>query len=146
MKKLNLFFISLMLLLSVKVFSQVTTMTLGPASISGDTVIISINVSNFNNVGAISLKISYDTTALKFTGISNAPVGVSFVRNAIGGAVMLGWFDGTANSPISINGGKLIDLIFIGKGNLSKFSFDSPACEISDEKGKVIPVSFINGN
>jgi hypothetical protein len=149
MKKIILLFIGVLLLYSANVFAQGTSMTIGSVSAgAGATVDLPINVANFNNVGAISLKISYDTTALTFVGIANSPANVTFTKNATGGILILGWFDATASSPINISSGKLVDLLFSSNGNAGSVNFVTTGinpCQISDETGKNISVTFNNG-
>ena len=143
MKKMILLFIGVMILYSANIYAQATTMTIGLVSTEpGSKVVIPINVSNFNNVGAISLKISYDTTALTFVGIANSPASVTFIKNATGGAVLLGWFDATTKSPVNISDGKLVDLIFTSSGSVNSVNFVTSDCEISDETGKDLSVTF----
>ena len=146
MKKIILLFISLFLLYSINVFAQSTMMIIGPAAAgSRDTVVFPINVSDFNNIGAISLKITYDTTSLAFIGIANSPASVTFIKNAKLDAVLLGWFDATTISPINIAKGKLVDLLFTGNGKVGNVNFDTTNCEISNDIGKVLPVVFKKG-
>jgi hypothetical protein len=144
MKKILLYF-CLLLLYSTNIFAQGTTITLGLPAADGNAVDIPLTVTNFNNIGAISLKISYDTTALKFVGIANSSSNIVFIKNASGGAVLLGWFDATVTTPLNITNGKLVDLLFTGNGNTGSLNFVASACEISDETGKALSVTYING-
>ncbi len=144
MKKIIILFVGILLLYTVTGFAQGTTMTLGTVTAAaGDTVRIPINVANFNNVGAISLKISYNTSSLTFVGTANSPI--TFTSNASGGVVTLGWFDATASSPVNITNGKLVDLKFVFNGTTSNLSFNTAQCEISNESATVIPVTYTNG-
>lgn len=144
MKKIILLFVGIMLICTISGFAQGTTMTLGTVTAAaGDTVSIPINVANFNNVGAISLKISYNTSSLTFVGTANSPV--TFTNNASGGVVTLGWFDATATSPVNIASGKLVDLKFVFNGTTSSLTFNTAQCEISNESATVIPVTYTNG-
>jgi hypothetical protein len=147
MKILVMLCVSFVFLVSVNIFAQGMTMSIGPASTgSGALIIVPINVVNFNNVGAVSLKISYDTTALTFVGIANPPANVTFIKNASGGAVILGWFDATSVTPINITNGKLVELQFTGNTGSANLNFITSSCEISDETGKILPVLFMNNN
>ena len=112
-------------------------------AVKGDTILVPINVTNFNNIGAISLKISYNTSALTFMGIVNTIRQVS--SDAMSGIISMGWFDATGTSPTNISNGKLFDLKFVFSGISSSVTFDTSQCEISNESGNDIPVKYING-
>src|SRR5690606_15778952 len=115
--------------------------------IPGSNIAVALNVQDFNNIGAVSLKINYDPAVLTFNGVSNAPAGVTFSANATGGVISVGWFDNTGTNPISIADGKLIDLDFTYKGGTSALTFDEAQSEISDSVGTPIGnVNYINGS
>jgi hypothetical protein len=146
MKKIILLIIWVLLLNSANIFAQGTIMTLGSvAAGKGASIDLPVNVTNFNDVGAISLKIYYDTTALSFLGIANSPSNAAFNNNATDGNLILGWFDATVSSPINISNGKLLDLLFKSNGNTGSVNFAASVCEISDETGKALPVTYIDG-
>ena len=149
MKNIVLFFISVLLFYQVNVLAQSTTMTIGIRSAAdGETADLPLTVTNFNNIGAISLKISFDNTVLTFIGIENPPANVTFNVNASDGTLLIGWFDETVSSPININNGKLIDLIFKSNGKSSPVNFvttGTDPCDISDENGNDLSIIYTNG-
>jgi len=135
--------VSLLLFAAVNVFSQ-TTMTIESVSAPSGAVVVPINVENFNNVGAISIKIDYDSALLTFDGISDEPTGMN--ANAAGGVLTLGWFDITASSPINITSGTLVNLQFTyAGGGTATLSFIQADTEIADEDGNPIAVALFNG-
>ncbi len=146
MKKIFYLFVGILLLSTFNAFAQGTTMSLGTVTAAaGDTVLVPINVSNFNNVGAISLKISYNSASLTYVGVVNAPTGVNFTDNASGGVVTLGWFDATASSPVNISNGKLVDLKFVFSGTTSNLTFNTSQCDIANETATSLSVTYTNG-
>jgi hypothetical protein len=108
------------MLYSSNIFGQGMTITLGLPAEDGNVLDIPLTVTNFNKIGAISLKISY-------------------------GTILLGWFDATLITPLNITNGKLVDLLFTVNGNTGSLNFVASACEISDETGKALSVTYING-
>jgi len=124
-------------------------MTIGVVSAAdGETADLPITVTNFNNVGAISLKITYDNTVLTFEEIENPPANVTFNVNASDGTLSIGWFDETVTSPINISDGKLVDLVFKSNGKSSPVNFvtsGTDACDISDENGNDLSMTYNNG-
>ncbi|MGD0036526.1 MAG: cohesin domain-containing protein [Bacteroidota bacterium] len=127
-----------------------TTLTIPnvQAPAAGGAVIMPINVSNFTNVGAITLKVTYDTAVVTYTGIANAPTGVTFtVGSGTPGVINLGWFDATGNTPISITSGKLVDLNFTYKKGASTIGFTASACDIANGSGTSLPgIVYTNGS
>ena len=85
MKKYIIIVISLFLMGYVSASAQVT-MSIPETALSsnGESLSIPLNVTNFNNIGSVSLRISYDTNVLTFDGIpDNLPGTLTF--NAAGG-------------------------------------------------------------
>ena len=146
MKKIIILFVGILLFCTSNGFSQSASLTLGSVSASaGDTVSVPINVANFNNISAISLKISYNTSALTFVGTANSPV--IFTSNASGGVIALGWFDATASSPINISSGVLIDLKFVSTGASSSLTFNTSQCDIANSSATSLTnVVYNNGS
>ncbi len=146
MKKIMILF-SLLLFSTTFVFSQSASLSLGTVQAKvGDTVNVPINVSNLNNAGAISLKLSYDNVKLNFIGLANPAV--SFTSNAVGGVLALGWFDATAANPLSISSGILVNLKFAvtsGSGTNSVVSFRAAESELANSSGNPITVLYTDG-
>lgn len=124
-------------------FAQTITLTIGTHTANpGDSIDIPITVTNFNNIGAVSLYISYDPSVLELFGVTDQPSGGSFTYNASASNIILGWFDST---PLNITSGKFATLQFKYKGGTSRLDFNSEYCEIAGPDGTVLNAQFING-
>ncbi len=110
----------------------------------GDTVVVPINAGNLSNVGAISLKLSYNASILSFVGTDNGAV--TLTDNSTNGVISLGWFDNTAKAPLNLSSGKLVDLKFVVNSTTTDYlNFLVSQCEVSDETGNNITVLYTNG-
>jgi len=144
-----IFILLLLFAFSGKMKSQTNySATIGTAiACSGDTLLVPIDVINFNNIGAITLYITYDTAVLQFDTIVNVN---SQIPGALGNGIIypepkvgIAWFSMSTN-PANIGSGKLLDLMFYYKGGNDTLSFNA-ACEVADINVNILPVSFING-
>ncbi len=119
-----------------------TIVTVGAKSLN-----IPLLVQNFNNIGAVSLKINYNPSVLKFNGITNAPVS-GFTANAdtVNGVIAIGWFSSDGKTPLNIGNGKLADLMFNFTSGSSPLNFVSAQSEISDINNVTKAVTYINGS
>ena len=146
MKKLK-FILGIILLCATVAFSQSSSLTIAtlPTANVNDTVDVSINAANLSNIGAISLKVSYDATVLQYLGVENAAV--AFTNNATNGVVSLGWFDASnPAAPLNISAGKLVDLKFVVKSTVvSSLDFVTNDCSIADENGSTVALQLNNG-
>lgn len=125
-------------------FSQIT-MTLGDVTGEvGNNVTVPLTVTNFNNVGAISLKIQYTTDALQYIELQNAAAG--FITNVNNGIITIGWFDLSGSNPLNIGNGKLVDIVFNYIGGDAIISFIEGECEIANGAGQPQPVTYNNGS
>ena len=110
---------------------------------TSDTLKIPMSVVSFNNVGAISMEIQYDTTAMTFdTAEDNIGHG-TFIANAASGIIYISWFD---INPVSISNGNLLNLIFTGVKANSSLQFLTPNCEIANSVGTPQSVTYKNGS
>ncbi len=113
----------------------------------GDSLVIPIVVSNFNNIGSFTLKIVFDTTKLKFVTALNW--NSSFVLGSAGvnnGVLVIAWDDLTAGNLPS---GKLVDLKFKYLGSTSlpvAVSFNTALCEVTDNNGTPIQLAYTNAS
>ncbi len=124
-----------------------TTLKMEKVIAAPGNVVVPVKVYSFNDVGAISLKINYNSSVLTFDSLTNAPAGVSFTTNASGGVISIGWFDNTAKSPINLDSVALFDLNFSYTGGQSNLTFDVSKCDISNDTGTSITgVNYINGS
>jgi hypothetical protein len=128
--------------------SQVTPiLSVGSTTaVSGDVIYVPVNVTNFTNIGSISLLIQYDPSVLDFTGTVNWDSQFPLAQaNATGNRITIGWFSTT---PGSIANGKLFDLKFTYKGGTSALNVitGSGNTEIGDPYGTAITVAYNNGS
>ena len=131
--------------------AQTLTLELGNASACQDEgVSIPISVSNFNNIGAITLFVEYDPSRLEFDTVSNlnillASMVYNDIKDSTGqcsiGRFALSW--NAFTSPVNFGNSDLINLDFIFKGPASDLIFDN-ACEVADYDANILTVSYSN--
>ena len=112
-------------------------------------ILVPITTTGFNDVGALTLLINYDTNDVRLIGLENP--------NALfaGGMVLcklisypapgisISWY---RNTPINLGSGKLFDLHFTLLDSSAYFAFDS-TCEIAHSDLSVIDsVQYNNGS
>jgi hypothetical protein len=138
-------FLILVCLFSINIFAQVSTVTAGDvSSTAGDSVVIPINVQNFTNVGAITIKIQYTSSVLNWGRALNwDPQLGGALANATNGVVTIAW---DAITGMNLSNGKLVDLKFLFNGGSTVMDFIEAQCEIADVNGNIISTSYINGN
>jgi len=143
MKKL--FIILIWFICSDTYFGQQPTIRLDSLqSIVGDSVIITLHAENLANIGAVTIKISLDTTVLKWgrilswdSQLDGALAG--FINNQI----ILAW-DGL--SGLNLANGNLVELKLLYKGKSSPLVFDTTYTELANLEGNIIHVTFIDGS
>ncbi|MEI6433984.1 MAG: cohesin domain-containing protein [Bacteroidota bacterium] len=112
--------------------------------------VVSVNVTDFIEVGAFSLTLNFNPSILTYSGYQNLNpeiTGGGFVNNSVAGKVYISW-SGNAPSTIS-SGGTLIELKFAGITGTSSLNWDlqTPGnCEYSDNSGLIIFSTWNNGN
>jgi hypothetical protein len=110
----------------------------------GTTVTMPVNIEKLSEAGAISLKIQYDTDVLTFSGVANKPSVGNFSSGAAGGVVTVGWFN---TSPLGVDSGKFVDIIFTYKQGRCDLTFLTTQCEITNRLGVAIsPIEYVNGS
>lgn len=107
---------------------------------------IPLKVTNFNNIGAISLRFEFDSTVIKYKGLMGAPKDI-LAGSGKAGIVNIGWFDMTAKTPMNFGSGDLfyIQFHYAGKGS-SKVKFALSDCEIANGVAQPLKVTYIDGN
>ncbi|MBE0641735.1 MAG: hypothetical protein IH599_06845 [Bacteroidales bacterium] len=116
----------------------------------GDTVVVAVEVANFNSIASISLVLSYNTSVLTYLGYQNQHpllnTGV-FIPGGIPPLFKLAWFNIT---PISIGTDTLIELRFVahaaGYSALTWDTLTSGNCQLSDEIGNILTAQFTSGS
>ena len=111
---------------------------------------IPVNVINCNNVGGISLTITYDTTLLSFEGYQSINAALNsgiMVVNRSGNKVYFTW---ASTTPANIGSATLFQYRFRANTAIStSLSWDTQtngSCEYTDSDGNTIPAFFTNAN
>ncbi len=122
----------------------------------GGTVNVPINVTNADNIGAISYKITFDTSKVTFVQPTNLHANLSSNFNYTNattannlGEIVIAWFDGSNPSGQNFGTGKLFDLEFTGKNTGTSpitWVTTSPYGELTDGSGNVVSTSFTSGS
>jgi hypothetical protein len=109
--------------------------------VPGQSVAIPVNVTGLNNIGSISLKVTYDQTKLTFQSVSNFP-GSGYVTNAANGVLSFAWF---GTQYLNIGTGQLMNLVFSYTGGTSAIGFIAAQSQVTDNVGNTLALSFTNG-
>ena len=116
----------------------------------GEPVTVPIEVSGFNDIGALDFTIDFDSGALSFpedpetSDLIKDPPRDDFTANVTEpGRLVISWFDAT--SPIDLGDGTLLSLTFSNfAGGEGQVAFDSSS-EIADSEANEIPADFQDG-
>ena len=101
--------------------------------------------TNFQNVGAVSLALNYDTTSLTFLGYENLNSVLadgSLYVNATDGTVYVSWM---SVSGATIGNGRMLSLRFVGQPGSHALTWNTSRCEYSNLQGLVFPTTYQNG-
>ncbi|NTV82701.1 MAG: T9SS type A sorting domain-containing protein [Bacteroidales bacterium] len=125
--------------------SQNAIATIGNiTSCAGENVLVPIDVLDFNDVGAMTFYISYDTNNAEFLSIQN-------INPAIPGGITVNDFYGligivyTYSDPFYITEETLFDLSFSFLGDSTALTFN-PGTEIATVNLEIIPLDTFNGS
>jgi hypothetical protein len=107
---------------------------------------IPISVTHCNNVGAISLALSYNTNIMTFAGyeglnpeLTNGQLQV----NATHGVVFIAW---ASIAGANVGDGNLLTLNFTALSGTSGMNWNTSYCEYASPRGEPLPASYVNGN
>ena len=118
----------------------------------GTVVTVPIMVTNFNNIGAVSLDMNYSPTALTYTGFNNSGLTGNLIVNnpiiggVVQGRVLISWFSLTSSN---IGNGLMMNLTFTANASTAVNWNLAVAgqCELADGDGEVINnVAFNSGS
>ncbi len=147
MKTYILIIILLSFWFSPEAQAQTTTLSLPVMTATpGENITVPLTVTNFNNIGAISLVINFDEVSLSYVTTQNTASSINLVANATSGSLSLAWFDASGSNPLNVGDGTLAELVFKYTGGTSDLLFDTAQSEIADATGEVISVTFENGH
>ncbi|MFZ4400903.1 MAG: hypothetical protein ACOYO1_12780, partial [Bacteroidales bacterium] len=115
-----------------------------------DTALVPLNFSNIDSLAALTLYISYDTSVLTYTGITNVNALTPGIMSGVpisgpnAWQVVISWVDNTLNG-VNLISGKLCDLKFKYKGGNSNLNFLINS-ELVNQELIIISPSYINGS
>ncbi|MFZ4399430.1 MAG: cohesin domain-containing protein [Bacteroidales bacterium] len=111
-------------------------------------ILVPINITNGNGIGAISLKLSFDSTKLSYIGYQNLNPALNagmLIINATAGKIFISWINNTA---ANLGDSSIVKLRFNATTNISNLSWDvsTPGnCEYSDVNGNIRAATFSDG-
>jgi hypothetical protein len=139
----------LVMLTSVSPGQTIVT-TAGTVTSCPGEIQVPLDVTNCNGVGAISLTLFFNNTALSFIGYQNpnaALTGGTLVVNGSGNKVAISWINYT--TAANIGNGTLLKLRFTSNTyGSSNFTWDTQTpgnCEYGNLSGTILPSSYVNG-
>ena len=109
-------------------------------------LVATVSVTNFTDVGSVSLALSYDESLLTYDGysdVNSALEGGNLLVNASNGVVYISW---TSINGGNIGNGNLMTLHFTGATGTGSLSWLTGNCEYSTTDGTVIQTAFQNGS
>ena len=144
MKKIFLL-LTFTIIFTAFVFPQATVKLPDVTAAPNSDVSIPVNVTGFNNIGAISIVINYDPNVLTFQSNPDPLNGFYFIHDSSEiGQVRIGWFSTT---PLNVSNGALLHLNFKYLGGNSDLEFvTTNTNEIADITGAGISTTYKNGS
>lgn len=142
MKKV-LFLLLISLFFSHNTNSQVTITAGSLIAKKGDSLTVPITVTNFSNIGAITLKIQYDPKVLSWGRATNIYDGLKgALAGQSKGIITFAWDD---LKGMNLKEGKLLDLKFLYNNGATNITLAAQS-EISDINGSIQTVKYTNGS
>jgi len=119
--------------------------------IPGAQVTMPINVTAFNEIGAITLRMEYNPLILTFVEAQNINTevesGILINQSVNGDAVLVSWTDDSPTfTGANIGNGKLFDLVFDYAGGSTGFDFNVSASELANTIGEPLAASYVDGS
>lgn len=112
---------------------------------SGTQVPVEVSVANFEDVGSLSLIITYNPSVVEYVGLENnalATQGNFLTPSASNGTLRISWFN---TNPLTVQQGKIFDILFSYTSGQSDISFSSSS-EVTNPLGQKINVTYNNGS
>jgi len=126
--------------------AQETTVAIPAVSAeAGESVQVPVNVDAFNDIGAVTLVITYDSDVLSFNGLENAARSQFEANVPSDGELRISWFDQSGSNPIDLGSGKLLDMNFAYSSGATTLDFDEAQSEIADAQATPIAVTYESG-
>lgn len=144
MKKILVLFLFFAIYCKIMGGQNIEVSVVSTTAFNGDSVTVSLNTIAFNNVGAVTLKISFNSSALEFGRALNWHSSMNgALAGSNGNTVVLAW-DGVNGANIGT--GKMVDLKFKYIAGTGSINFVTAGCEIANIEGVVLPVTYFNGS
>ena len=110
----------------------------------GDEVVVPVTVSSCNDVAAISLALSYDTTKVSYLGYQNMNANLTgMLVNQVKGTIYLSWANASA---VNLGDAILLELRFQGITGSTGLNWNTSLCEYSDPSGTILQANYYNGS
>lgn len=133
--------------LSVAQYIPTIVTSLGSVTTCFDQVFsIPVNVTNCNNVGAISLVLNYNSSLVTYAGYEtpNPALENGYMRvNATDGKVYFTW--ASSNQALQLGNDQLISFAFKSEAGNSNLTWNTSQCEYTNLAGETLPASY-NGS
>lgn len=111
----------------------------------GESVQVPVEVDGFDDVGAVTLVINYDSDVVTFDSLESA-VRPDFQANSPSdGEVRVVWFDQSGSNPIDLGSGTLANLTFSYSSGAADLTFDEEESEIADSEADPLSVAYERG-
>jgi hypothetical protein len=144
-KKIGIHILILTALLP-NIYSQTTALFVGTEIVCpNEEVLVPINVTDFNDIGAFTLFIGYDTAVLSFTEhLNENPETQGIYSNAMVSPTTQIGISWSSLNPANITSGKLVDLKFNYNIDNCPLTFN-PGCELVNSSLVVIEFTTSDG-
>jgi len=114
-------------------------------------ITVPVTVDGFNDIGAFSFFIEYDSSVLTFEKLTNIIAGIdddNLLVESDNQRISILWnIEGAAIEGLTVEGDKkLFDLEFQFKGGESDLTFDLAESSVSDYEVETLAANFIDGN
>jgi hypothetical protein len=127
--------------------AQNLTVELPDVSAKAETSIdIPVTVKNFDNIGAVTLVITYDSSVLAFDGLASAARSSFNANSPSPGEVRVTWFDATGSTPLNIEGSPLLVFSFQYEGGSTDLTFNENLSEIANIEATPVEARYRNGS
>lgn len=143
MKKMVMFLS--IILLSFVTINYGQTISIPDTTVApGTTLNVPIKASNINNVGAVTLKLTYNAAALTFKGFTSGDISFDpkLINANTPGEIKIAWF---STSPVTITNGVIGYVQFTLVSGSSPVSFSTSECELTAIPFATITPTYING-
>jgi hypothetical protein len=112
----------------------------------GDTILVPVHATGFNDIGAITLFIKYNAAVLTYLGHTNLnPALIGLLSNAMTVPMtQVGIVWNASLAGVNLGSASLFDLKFVYQGGSDSLIF-LPGCEVANFAAVIIPALYNNG-